>query len=71
MANCKACKAEIYFLVAQSGKVVPVDADSLDDLEIGDLKAGEKRLFNVKKGHVSHFATCPFANDFRKGKYRK
>lgn len=43
MARCRACSAEITFVLTKFGKHMPVNSDG-----------------------VSHFATCPAAERFRK-----
>lgn len=56
--RCRAqeCRARIVWLNS-NGRPHPVDADSV---EPGDTD------YDPKKGHVSHFATCPAAPKFRK-----
>jgi len=70
MARCKKCNAEIYFLNTSNGKLIPVDANSLNEVELYDLKNGLRRLYNHKR-HISHFSTCKFAGSFRKKNYKK
>lgn len=53
---CRACQEYIVFLPTSTGKTMPVDVDTVTE---GDDE------FNPKV-HVSHFATCPEANRFRK-----
>lgn len=55
---CKACDAPIQFVKTASDGLIPVNAET--------YTAGEN-LFNPVK-HVSHFATCPAAEEFRKNK---
>lgn len=57
--ECQSCQAEIIFLKTGKGKSIPVDAESVTE---GD------ELFEPRAGHVSHFATCPDADKFRKGR---
>lgn len=54
--RCKGCNAKIIWFKTDQGKNMPVDADTVepDDDEL-DLDR-----------HVSHFATCPKSNEFRK-----
>ena len=63
---CRACKAEIAFVVTRKGKHMPVDAGSLsaEDLELLS-RVGEKVPFRYGD-HISHFATCPQAGEFRR-----
>lgn len=53
---CRSCGEYIAFLKTASGKSMPVDAESVTE---GDEEFD-------KDVHVSHFATCPDANKFRK-----
>lgn len=59
VTTCKSCKAEIVYLKTQAGKVMPVDAST--------VKAGDTH-FNLDRGHVSHFSSCPNAKSHRKPK---
>lgn len=53
---CRACGRSIVFLPTSAGKSMPVDADSWD----------RTPSFDASRGHVSHFATCPAADRFRR-----
>lgn len=53
----ESCNARIIFLRSRTGSQVPVDADSVDP---------EDTDYDPKRGHVSHFATCPGAAGFRR-----
>ena len=55
--HCKTCQAPIIWLTTAQGKTMPVDANS--------VTPGE-RVFDVQAGHISHFATCPQADDHRR-----
>ena len=55
--TCRRCNEPIKFIKTKNGKFMPVNLD--------------KKLFvtedgYVNKGYESHFATCPFADEFRK-----
>lgn len=54
MPKCRKCSAEIEWVKTNSGKSMPVDAETYH---------GEA-YYDVNK-HMSHFATCPNADDFR------
>lgn len=56
--TCKKCGAKIVFVNTSKGNVMPVDFSA----NISDWS-----LFN-KDIHTSHFATCQFADEFRKKK---
>ena len=53
---CKACRARIIWLKTASGKNMPVDADTVRPAD---------EIYDAAK-HISHFATCPAAEKFRK-----
>ena len=57
MKNCKSCGKEIVFLKTKNGKIIPVNADTIQ---------GKETVYDHKIGHVSHFATCKDASKFRK-----
>ena len=82
MANCKACGAEIEFIRLKSGKLHPCDvgyfryregvgSDRIVTLD-GRIVTGTMILsptdkeMTLPKGLSSHFATCPFADQFRR-----
>lgn len=56
IVRCSSCRARIIWLKTRAGKNMPVDADTVeaddDDLDL--------------ERHVSHFATCPQANQHRR-----
>lgn len=54
--RCRSCHARIIWFKTDAGKNMPVDADTVeaDDDEL-DLER-----------HVSHFATCPQADQHRR-----
>jgi hypothetical protein len=57
ITRCRSCNAKIIWFKTEAGKNMPVDADTVepdDDVEELDLSR-----------HVSHFATCPNANQHR------
>lgn len=55
--QCKTCQAPIVWMPTKQGKSMPVDAHTVGD---GD------QVFDVTRGHISHFATCPQADDHRR-----
>ena len=62
IAACRSCREDIYwFENPATGKKIPIDAESLSDEDIEDEDI-ELDLSYM----VSHFATCPQANDWRK-----
>lgn len=55
--KCRKCGAEIVFIkTVPGGKLMPCD------VKIEKIMTKEGRL---AVGHKSHFATCPYADDFR------
>ena len=77
---CRACGAEIGFIKTKAGKTMPVDAKGVPFIQVpagkelfvledGTTEHGFRALPDsqfVKTGYVSHFATCPEADKFRK-----
>lgn len=77
MAKCKACGARIVWINTSAGKMMPCDAKPIPYVEdpAGSLMIVTKdgRVVRAKAdaisdefGYISHFATCPAANDFRR-----
>ncbi|MBI2801270.1 MAG: hypothetical protein HYX63_13495 [Gammaproteobacteria bacterium] len=56
ITQCRACGADVVFLRTKKMKLMPVDAATVahDDYQFDDTK------------HVSHFATCPHADQYRR-----
>ena len=82
MAKCKGCGAEIKFIKLKSGKAIPVNPtpvfiEDKNGTEIivttdGRVSNGRQEIVTnqnqfLTRGYISHFATCPFANTFRRG----
>ncbi len=70
MPKCKSCKREIVFLKTKTGKIIPVNTDSLTFQEQSALVGRIEVYFNPRH-HVTHFADCPAAIKFRKGRVVK
>lgn len=83
MAFCKSCGAEIVWVKTNKGKAMPCDSkkvmaakdDKGKDLlvtPIGNVVrvnlAATITENNVVIGYISHFATCPNANEHRRTK---
>ena len=78
MSKCKTCGAEIKWIRTFSGKAMPVDACPILFTEGGNgifvTDGGAvihgtrcvKGQANMRVGYISHFATCPDANMYRK-----
>ena len=59
-AKCRSCDEYIVWVKTQAGKNMPVDADSFDE--------GDELVYDAERGHISHFATCPNADQHRRKK---
>jgi hypothetical protein len=58
IVRCRTCRARIIWFKTEAGKNMPVDADTVEpeDDELDLMR------------HMSHFATCPQANQHRRPK---
>jgi hypothetical protein len=65
MTKCTSCGQYIVFLKTSKGNWMPVDADSVFDIEyeVPDMEPPE---YDRLQGHMSHFATCANADKHRK-----
>ena len=74
---CKYCGAKIMWVETASGARMPVDPDLVwsDDCDHGDklvtldgrvVVIDQKQEVESVEGYVSHFATCPKADEARK-----
>ena len=73
MADCARCYAAIRWAKTPKGKAIPIDAmppeDGRANVVLSRDLLGELLATTVKPGegtHVSHFATCPYAAEFRR-----
>ena len=81
MARCKACGAEIEWIRLTSGKMHPCDAEKIfykadggrdrivtpeGEIVAGTIMTQITGSVNLLSGYSSHFATCPFADEFRR-----
>ena len=80
MSACRTCGAAIQWVVSQtSGKPMPIDAEPVargNVVIVGTdetltpvvvyLKRGELDEFDKRPRYVSHFATCPQADEHRR-----
>ena len=62
MPKCKHCNKDIQFIKTATGKICPVNTESLSDEE---LSAISTVIFNPKI-HKTHFIDCEGAERFRK-----
>lgn len=66
MAKCRGCNAEILWAVTQGGKRIPLDAKSEKRFFVKTLARGtDPTVVVLGDTYLSHFATCPKAEDFR------
>ena len=80
LARCRGCGAEIAFIKTVKGKTMPVDPESVYFTPSGgpetfvtmsgDVVRGARRKNGAVIGFISHFATCPAADSFRKGRHK-
>lgn len=56
IVRCRTCRAQIIWFRTDSGKNMPVDADTV---------APEDEELDLKR-HTSHFSTCPNAGTHRR-----
>lgn len=80
MNKCKSCGAPIIWIKTFSGKAMPVDAGGIDffadpegkELFVTDGGAvvhgvrAEEGAEHTHRGYISHFATCPNADQHRR-----
>lgn len=78
MSTCRSCAAPIHWVRLTSGKMHPCDPDpvSVEACAKGDklvldngqihVITGSENVSNMPRGYVSHFATCPDANEHRR-----
>lgn len=65
VSRCRSCDESIVWMRTNTGKNMPVDADTVDEADLETTEDGAP-LFDHQKGHVSHFATCPHADEHRR-----
>ncbi len=66
MSKCKGCDKPIVWGVTEEGKRIPLDPKpAVYDVEEVE---GEVQATRDRTAMVTHFATCPKANDFSGGK---
>lgn len=79
MSRCRSCTAEVFWARTASGKLIPIDAEPVDggNVHVVTRRADgtpatirvatqdELGIHPDKSTYVSHFATCPSANEHR------
>lgn len=73
---CRACGKPLLFIRTAKGKTAPVDAEPVRFREgagsekyillTGEIVTGLRDPDGTEEGYVSHFATCPGADTYRK-----
>ena len=78
MSLCRSCGQQVEWVTTTKGKKMPVDPEVVEyeDAEKGTVLVTEggnvitvnefQRMPNVR-GRISHFATCPQADQWRRG----
>jgi len=64
-SRCKSCGAAILWAVTPKGKNTPLDAKKVRVAQLMDL-GGTLKIEEAHEGHLSHWATCPTADEHRK-----
>ena len=77
--QCRACGKEIGFIKTAAGKAMPVNANAVRFVRAGgpntyvmidgSIQRGREPEYgetDTMIGYISHFATCPAADRFRK-----
>lgn len=67
-ATCKGCGKPVVFAVDTEGTTQCLDPGPPVYGHLGDRPDGTPLVRRILGGWVSHFATCPNANDFSKEK---
>lgn len=68
LATCKGCGAQIIWALTPAGKPTPVDAKTTRVALLRDNDGNPPKIEDAVDGHVSHWATCPERDRFRRPK---
>lgn len=68
--SCKACKAPLAIVMGPNGKRIPLDLRA-PVYSISEDMTGAAVAMPHQSAHVSHFSSCPRANEFSGAKARK
>ena len=77
MSTCRSCAASIVWATPDNGRAIPLDPDAVPDGNLVDVVPGAplRRVTHVQPNalliddpprYVSHFVTCPNADQHRK-----
>lgn len=64
MTTCRSCGREVVWKTTQHGKKVPLDPKALVFSVVGDIAVKPTPGVTGETFMVSHFATCPDANQW-------
>lgn len=64
--ECSKCGAPLLFLKTAEGKTIPLDLRA-PVFGVAEYQ-GQKEAVRTTMHFVSHFSTCPYANEFSKSK---
>jgi hypothetical protein len=67
-SKCKGCGAPIIWITTPEGKAHPVDAKPMKVyVKVREVLDGfeDEEVWKLQDGFMTHFATCPKANEFR------
>ena len=77
VSACKACGAPIRWMITEKLKRMPCNLDGVFFnpgggnetfvSKTGKVIRGKRAVNGESFGYISHFATCPFSDRFRKG----
>ncbi|KKL28874.1 hypothetical protein LCGC14_2370750 [marine sediment metagenome] len=66
MAECRFCQTEVKWIkLRPMMKPHPVDPTPTKVIVLGDVSSGGNPVGKTVDGYVSHFATCPQADEWR------
>lgn len=63
--RCRSCHAPIVWAETEAGKRIPLDEKPATVFQLQAVALGPPKAVPVR-AHVSHFATCPHADEWRK-----
>lgn len=77
MSRCKKCGAEIHWIrMKGTGKMMPCDTEvklfghgsgkTTYVTSDGEVRTGQEDPHGIIPGYIPHWATCPYADNFRK-----
>lgn len=65
--RCRSCGADVIWAKTAAGKLMPLDAEETLGKLVYQLDAVGRMVRAEGTGHESHFATCPQADQWRRG----